>query len=86
MIHFMDSNMQIPFNQRYFSDRLIACNNMEDRLNQIERFCEEFNHPIVYADNSEKVLSDFKKKLKEREIKEFKARYTLFAESDEFIA
>lgn len=39
MVHFMDSNLHVPFNQRYFSNNLMSCSNMEEKLNTIEKLC-----------------------------------------------
>lgn len=37
-LHFMDSNLHLPFAQRYFSNNMLVCNSMEERLNTIEKY------------------------------------------------
>lgn len=59
---------------------------MEEKLNLIEKLCIQFNKPLIYGEDSDVVLSDIRKKLKEREIKEHKARHTLFEEFEEYIS
>lgn len=85
ILHFMDSNLNVPFASRQFSHNILVCNGMEERLNLIEKQIIQFNKPISYSENSSLVLSEVRKKIRERELKEHKAAHTLFEEFDEFI-
>lgn len=66
IMHLMDSNLDIPFAQRYFSNNMLVCNSMEEKLNLLEKYILKFNKEIHYADNSEAVLREVRKKVQER--------------------
>lgn len=66
VMHVMDSNLHIPFAQRYFSNNMLVCNSMEEKLNLIEKYILKFKKEITYAENSENVLKEIRKKVQER--------------------
>ena len=67
--HFMDCNLDTPANQRHSQQGLFQCNQIEDKLNQIERICLKFDKKIIYSKHSEFVLDYISQHLKEREEK-----------------
>ena len=85
MIHFMDSNMNVPFSQRHYSGKLIQCDGVEEKLNNIEKYCQKFKKEIKYCENSEKVLDSVKRFLEKRKDGEKKYPHTLFTEIEENI-
>ena len=86
VMHTMDSNLNVPFASRYFSNNMLVCNSMEEKLNLIEKYILKFNKEIIYAENSENVLREIRRKVQERQEKEHKAPHTLYEEIDEYVS
>lgn len=86
LVHFMDANKGQNQTNRNFLDPLLRCNRVEEQLNDIERFCREFNKDIIYTDESKDYLDQLKSELSKREETDKKAMHTLFTEMEELIA
>ena len=48
-VHFMDCNLNVPFGSRPFSTRMNQCTELEEKINTIEKVCQQFHKTIIYS-------------------------------------